>query len=83
MFISNMPSQFTKLLLELLDIVVEKSLLHFMLTSSSHERDGDIIAALASVDFVWFQRIRKQKFKKRIRHRVRGGLVFYYHYQQS
>jgi len=65
--------------LELLDAILEKSLLHWMLHSSTDQRDEDIIRALTSVDFCWLQRITRRRFKKRIWKQLKGSLHAYRH----
>lgn len=64
--------------LELLDAVLEYSFLYWILNSSPQQRDKDIIKALALVDFCWFQRITRRRFKRRIWQRLKGRLVSYF-----
>lgn len=56
--------------LELLDVILQKAVLVAMLHRSggnNHPRDSVILMALMSVDFCWFQRIRRRRFKGAIR----------------
>ena len=59
----------------MLDVVLVKSLLHWMLHSPTHQRDEDIIRTLTSVDFCWLQRITKRRFKRRIRKQLKGTYI--------
>src|SRR6218665_917577 len=59
----------------MLDVVLVKSLLYWMLHSSTHQRDEDIIRTLTSVDFCWFQRITKRRFKKRFWKQLKGACI--------
>src|SRR6218665_2717685 len=59
----------------LLDAILEKSLLHWMLHSSTDQRDEDIIRTLTSVDFCWLQRITRRRFKKRIWKQLKGKCI--------
>lgn len=60
--------------LELYDIILEKSLLHWDMNSSSKQDGVDVINSLASVDVCWFHRITKRRFRKRFLHRLKGRL---------
>src|SRR6218665_139960 len=59
----------------MLDVVLLKSLLHWMLHSPTHQRDEDIIRTLTLVDFCWFQRITKRRFKKRFWRQLKGACI--------
>ena len=68
--------------MELLDVVLEKALLFWILNILNFQRDEDVIRALALVDFCWFQRITKRKFKTRIWLRLQGIIIsFLFHFR--
>src|SRR6218665_2132605 len=52
--------------LEMLDIILQKSYLHWILKSSTNLRDEDVLRSLMSVDLCFNRRITRQRFKKAI-----------------
>jgi len=76
-FLPSRPNslfQLSELPLELLDIILQYSIIHWTASCSLHQRQVDALKCLASVDFCWFQRIEKQRFKNKIQQRLRGRL---------
>lgn len=61
--------------LELLDSILENSSLHWILNSSPCQRDEIVVKSLSSVGFCLFQRMKKIRFRKRIRKRVKGKWI--------
>ena len=61
--------------LEVLDIILEKSYLHYILNSPAKQRGKELIRSLISVDVCFNQRITRQRFKKAI-WRYLNGEVF-------
>lgn len=68
--------QVNKLPLNLLDIILEKSILHCILNFSSNQRDLDAITSLSSVDLYWFQQITRHSMKRKIWKRLKGTFRF-------
>jgi len=52
--------------LEIVDIIVQKSYIHWISNASSMERDKDVIRSLMAVDVCFYRRIIRQRFKKAI-----------------
>src|SRR5688572_22104464 len=67
--------QLYNLPLEMLDIILQKSYLHWILNSSTKQRDEEVIRSLISVDVCFNQRITRQRFKKAIWRNLKGGML--------
>src|SRR6218665_1418220 len=50
--------------MEMLDVILQKSHLHWTINSSAKQRDEDVIRSLISVDVCFNRRITRQRFKK-------------------
>ena len=59
--------------MEILDIILRNSYLHWILNSPTKKRDEEVIRSLISVDVCFNRRITSQRFKKAI-WRYLGGL---------
>jgi len=58
--------------LELLDIILQKSYLHYALNRDSFKDQSDrlLVTRLTAVDRCWFERLRKRKFRRIIWRRL-------------
>jgi len=52
--------------LEILDVILQKSYLHWILNTPTKQRDEDVIRSLISVDVCFNRRITRKRFKKAI-----------------
>ena len=68
--------------LEMLDIILQKSYLHWSLSSSKKQKDEDVIRSLISVDVCFNRRITRQRFRKAIWRHLEGKEHFK-HYNQT
>src|SRR6218665_4209003 len=50
--------------LEMLDIVLQKSYLHWILNAPTKQRDEEVVRSLISVDVCFYRRVTRQRFKK-------------------
>jgi len=71
--------QFYDLPLELLDVILQKSYLRWILNSSKEQRDEEVIRSLISVDICFNKRITKQRFKKVIWRYLKGEMSSKYY----
>src|SRR6218665_2858031 len=68
--------------LELLDIILQKSYLHYAFNRGRFKDESDrfLVTRFATVDRCWSERLRKRKFKRIIYRRLSGEI---YHQHQS
>lgn len=65
MLVSSFDSQLSNLPFELIDIILEKVCLHELLLTKNLT-DNEVARAIMFVNFCWYQRIIKSKFKANI-----------------
>src|SRR6218665_2715383 len=58
----------------MLDVILQKSYLHWILNSSTKPRDEDVIRSLISVDVCFNNRITRQRLKKTIWRYLKGEI---------
>src|SRR6218665_1667946 len=58
--------------LELVDIILQKSYLHWVLNPSTEQRNEEVIRSLISVDVCFNKRITRHRFKKTIWRYLKG-----------
>src|SRR6218665_3267351 len=58
--------QLYNLPMEMLDVILQKSYLHWILNTPTKQRDEEVIRSLISVDVCFNRRITRQRFKKAI-----------------
>jgi len=65
----------------MLDVILQKSYLHWVLNSTTKQRDEEVIRSLLSVDLCFNRRITKQWFKKTVWRYLEGEVSFIYYCQ--
>jgi hypothetical protein len=63
---SSRPTTLYGLPLEMLDVILQKSYLHWALNSSMEQRDEEVVRSLASVDIFFCQSITRKRSKRAI-----------------
>src|SRR6218665_3466 len=62
--------------MEILDVILQKSYLHWTLNTPTKPRDEDVIMSLISVDVCFNRRITRQRFKKAICRYFKGEMYY-------
>jgi len=60
--------------LEMLDIVLQKSYLHWILNAPTKQRDEEVVRSLISVDVCFYRRVTRQRFKKAVWRYLEGEM---------
>src|SRR6218665_2084173 len=81
--VESFAFQFTHIPLEILDIILQKSYLHWILYSPIKKKDDDVIRSLISVDVCFNRRITKHRFKKAIWCYLKGEMYSKYYCQTT
>jgi len=66
--------KFCGLPFEVLDTILQKSYLHWILNSSANQRDEEVIRSLMSVNLCFYRRITRRRFKRSIWHYLKGWM---------
>src|SRR5688572_18889024 len=69
--------------LEMLDIILQKSYLHWILNSPTQQTDEEVIKSLISVDVCFNRRITRQRFKRITWHYLKGKVLSKHYFPTS